>query len=369
MPSIPTDAQADQLARRVLTSRLGLRPKENVTIEAYPSSLPWAAGFVRQARKLGARPLLHYEDEQSYWHAVDSGNAAILGTPGEHEWAALENSDVYVYFWGPEDQARFRSLPEATQEKLYAFNSRWYDLAAKSGVRGVRMGIARATEDNARLWGVSLPRWRAELLEASSREPRELAADASRIRSALARGGALRVQHPNGTDLTLTLAKREPQVWLGEVTAKSRRTRFGMMASVPDANVLVTVDETRAEGSLVANRPTLVLGPPLRGGRWAFEGGRLTRARYAEGERSFRKSYAEAPAGKDRPAFVEIGLDPAIHASPTFEESERGAVTIGVGGNSGLGGRTKCDFISYVTIADATVELDGRPLVRGGRIL
>jgi leucyl aminopeptidase (aminopeptidase T) len=369
MPSVPTEAQADQLARGVLKTRLGLKPKENVTIEAYTSSLPWAAGFVRQARKMGARPLLHYEDENAYWHAVDSGNAELIGTPGDHEWAALENTDVYVYFWGPENQSRLRALPESTQEKLYAFNSRWYDLASKNGVRGARMGIARVTEENARFWGVSLARWRKELLAASSRDPKDLAHDAGRLQSALSRSALIRIQHPNGTDLTLALAKRKPTTYVGKVTPQSRKTRFGTMASVPDANVLVSLDEGTAEGTLVANRPTLVLGSPLRGGRWTFADGRLTQASFAEGERSFQKDFAAAPAGKDRPSFFEIGMDPAIHASPTFEESERGAVTIGVGGNSGFGGKTKCDFVSYITLADATVSLDGRSIARGGRIL
>jgi len=370
MPNDPTPAQADRLARRVLSARLGLRPKENVTIEAYPTSLPWAAGFVREARRMGARPLLHYEDEHSYWHAVENGRASLLGTPGEHEWAALEKTNVYVYFWGPENQARLRALPDATQEKLFAFNRRWYDLAGKSGVRGVRMAIARATEENARFFGVSLPTWRKEVLAASLRDPRTLARDAERVRAALARSGSIRIEHANGTDLTLALAGREPTVFLGQVTPKTRRTSFGgLMASVPDANVLVAIDESTAEGTLVANRPTFVLGPALRGARWRFEAGRLRSANFAEGGGWFRRDFARAPAGKDRPSFVEIGLDPAIHAAPTCEESERGAVTIGVGGNSNFGGATKCPYVSYVTLAGATVSVEGERILRGGRVL
>lgn len=369
MPTLPTEAQADHVARRVLTSRLGLRPRENVTIEVYPSSLPWAAGFVRQARRLGAYPLLHYEDESSYWQAVDSGNASIVGTPGDHEWAALERTDVYVYFWGPEDQARYHALPESTASKLTSFNRHWYEIAGKSGVRGVRMGIARVTEANARFWGVSLARWKKEVLAASLRDPETLARDAGRIRRALAGGSEVRIHHPNGTDLTLGLAQRRPTVFLGKVTPKSRGGASGTMASVPDANVLVALAEDTADGTFVANRPTLIPGPSLRGARWTFEDDRLARADFADGGRSFQRRFAAASTGKDRPSFIEIGLDPAIHASPTLEESERGAVTIGVGGNSQLGGKTKCAFLSYVTLAGATVSVDGRPIARAGRIV
>ena len=69
----PSPQEADRLARQVLTVRLRLKAGENVTIETYPTALPWALGFVREARRLGARPVLHYEDERSYWTAVDVG--------------------------------------------------------------------------------------------------------------------------------------------------------------------------------------------------------------------------------------------------------------------------------------------------------
>ena len=89
-------ALADRLARNVLRRCLHLQAKENVTIETFPSSLPWVAGFVREARRAGARPLVHLEDEASYWTAVKEGRAALLGTPGEHEWAALRHGGSRV---------------------------------------------------------------------------------------------------------------------------------------------------------------------------------------------------------------------------------------------------------------------------------
>ena len=97
---------ADRLARVTLRQRLGLKPRENVTIEAFSSTLPWAAGFVREARRIGANPLVHFEDEASYWAAVREGRASVIGAPGDHEWAGLGETDVYIYFWGPTEIER-----------------------------------------------------------------------------------------------------------------------------------------------------------------------------------------------------------------------------------------------------------------------
>ena len=365
----PSPRVADQLAHRVLTARVHLKPGENVTIETYPSSLAWALGFVREARRLGARPLLHYEDERSYWAAVEEGRFDTIGQPGSHEWAALAKTDVYIYFWGPEDGARLDALPEATFEKLVAFNSKWYELAQRSGVRGLRMGIARVTAANAHRWGVSLDAWRKEMVGATLLDPKQLVADSRRLQKALERGHTARIRHPNGTDLTLALADRKARVDLGWVTAESRRARFGTMASAPDGCVYVAIDESTADGTLVSNRMSNLFGEPVRGGRWKFRSGRLVGQGYASGAAAVRAAYAKGGKGRDRPGMLEIGLNPALHLSPGFEESERGAVTAFVGNNVVYGGKTRSNFMAHLTVAGAELSIDGRTVVRGGRIV
>jgi len=369
MSPLITEAQADLLARRVLQDRLHVRPKENVTIEAYPTALPWATAFVREARRLGAHPLFLYEDEPSYWRAVEEGRASLVGSPGDQEWAVLEKTDAYVYFWGPEDQTRAARLPESTWTKLTAFNGRWYDVARKSGVRGARMGIARVTEKNARFWRVAVGRWMREVYQASVRSPAQLQKDAARFGRILEKGKTVRIRHSNGTDLTLGLAHRHAVVGIGEVTRESMATRFGNMASVPDANVYVAVDEETADGRLISNRVNSSFGKPLTGGRFTFLGGRLQGFSFAQGGKEFRTAYQPAGPGKDRPSFIEIGLDAGIRTAPMLEESERGAVTVGVGRNAQLGGKTTTNFFGFITVGAADLFIDGRRVVRGGRLV
>jgi leucyl aminopeptidase (aminopeptidase T) len=364
-----TDAQADRLARNVLRSRLQLRPKEKVIIEAYPSSLPWARGFVREARRRGAQPLVHYEDESSYWTAVDEGQSVLLGTPAEHEMAALEEADVYIYFWGPEDLQRRWALDEATQEKLTAFNTRWYEVARKNGVRGARMAIARATPANAKTFGVPYASWFSELYAASTRDIAPIVRQADRLRRLLEKGGSMHLRHANGTDLEFALAHRDMREGLGRVTPAEMKTAFGMMASVPEALVYISVDESTGEGTLVANRPTRLGGTPREGGRWTLKGGRLVDYSYEVGGKGFRTEFDAAPKGRDKPALLEIGLDPSLRVSPLMEESERGAISFGVGGNANYGGRTRIPFLEWLTIGGAELSLNGRTIVRGGRVL
>ncbi|HYB79519.1 MAG TPA: aminopeptidase [Thermoplasmata archaeon] len=368
----PSPREADRLARRVLTTRLGVKAGENVTIEVFPSSLPWATGFVREARRLGASPLVHYEDEDSYWAAVDDGKADLIGNPGSHEWATLDETDAYVFFWGPEDESRMRQLPDQLQERLTAYNMKWYERARKAGVRGVRMAIARVTPENARRWGVSLDAWRKELLASSSLDPRAMARDAERIRKAMEGGGEVRVRHPNGTDLRLRLKRRNAMVVTGSATPEAIRKRpggFGFMANVPDGSVFVAPDEKVADGTVVSNRNVAGFPHPVKGGRWTFRGGRLVAQSYGSGSALLKRAYSEGKKGRDLPAMVEVGLDPTTHMAPGMQENERGAVSIGIGSNMAFGGSTEANFNAILTVPGAELSVDGRIIVRNGRIL
>ncbi|HKN07590.1 MAG TPA: hypothetical protein VJ021_08360 [Thermoplasmata archaeon] len=365
----PSPQEADRLARQVLTSRLHLKPNENVTIEVYPTALPWALGFVRESRRLGARPLLHYEDESSYWSAVEEGRSELIGTPGEHEWATLSKTDVYIYFWGPEDNGRLARLPEATSEKLLAFNSKWYGAAHRAGVRGVRMGLARITPAAARRWGVPFDAWRKELVRATMIDPKQFVPDSQKLRRSLEGRHTVRIWHPNGTDLILALVGRMARIPLGWVTPQSMRQPFGMMATVPDGSIFVAVDESTAEGTLVSNRMSGLFGDPVRGGRWTFRKGRLVGQQYSSGAASVRRAYSTGGKGRDRPAMLEVGLDPNIRIAPNLEENERGAVSVGIGSNAGFGGTTRTNFVAHLTVAGAELSIDGRTIVRGGRVV
>ncbi|MEM0129500.1 MAG: hypothetical protein QXG65_05010 [Thermoplasmata archaeon] len=363
----------DRLARAILSRRVGLRRGETVTIEAFTAALPWAAAFVREARRRGARPLLHFEDEASYWEAVDAGRLDAVGTMGRHEEAALAATDVYIHCWGPLDQARTIAARarwgEARWRRAVAFNPRWYEIAGRARLRGVRLEIAWATDANASLWGVDGDAWRREVYAASVRDPAALRADARTLARRLSGRGTVRVRHPNGTDLTLSLVGRTARIGLGSCRPDGRGRPVPGMQSVPDATVYVAVDERTAEGTFAANRTHGRLGAPVTGGVYEMRGGRLVSTSFRDGGDRFARAYRGAPAGRDRPAFLEIGLDPALRTAPRLEESERGAVTFGIGGNAEIDGATDIPFSSYLTLGGADVFLNGRPIVRKGRIV
>ena len=72
---------------------------------------------------------------------------------------------------------------------------------------------------------------------------------------------------------------------------------------------------------------------------------------------------------RDRIASFTIGTNPKASLGFLQNPIVRGAVSIGVGGNQFVGGPNKSAFGFESTVRAATVEADGKPIVRDGKLL
>ena len=193
--------------------------------------------------------------------------------------------------------------------------------------------------------------------------------DGRRAARLLLEGRELRLTAANGTDLKLRLRGRMPWVDDGSVDADDRR-RGRVMSAAPAGSVVVAVDETSAEGMAVANRPSYLSPGRVEGGQWEVQGGRLRNYWYTEGGEAFETEFARAPRGRETVALFALGLNSALPPGvPQAEDQEAGTVTLAVGGNTLYGGRNRCRFLSWITIGEATVAVDGAPLCDRGKVL
>ena len=368
MPNAPVSLE-HQIARKVLTETLRLRPGENVTIEAWSESVPWAVPFVNEARRLGARPLMLYEDEPSFWKALEEGNSRATGVVGGHEWSALQDADAYVFFFGPSEWPRYDELSDRKTAGVAAYNGEWYSRAAKAKLRGARMYIGRSSPLAAARWKVDLARWREAIQKASLASPEAMHRLGTRIGKRFARGKSVRVTHPNGTDLSFRLGGYPVQLDDGQVDAADLKAGNNM-ASIPGGVVGVAVDHTSARGTVVGNHTVYPNSGPAKGISWTFRRGKLADYSYGTGGAAFAKAYRAAPPkGRDRMSYFSIGLNPELAGCPQMEDQELGAVMFRLGGNSFSGGSNPSPFGSWMVLSGADVAIDGRPVVRRGSLV
>ncbi len=329
-------------------------------VEAWPHTLPWAVALARESRRLGALPMVVYEDEAAYWDSVDAGEAKVLGRAAAHEWAALGRTDVYIHMWGPGDRVRLNALPPKQQEALVAYNDGWYGAARKAGVRGLRLEVGRPYPALAEAYGVDLRQWIDQVVAGSTVDPAELARRGARLAKALRNGASVRLTHANGTDLTLRIGKAPARLWTGQPLPGDRSRPFDLLASVPSGALRIALDETVAEGTLVANRTCYYDDGTATGARFRFGGGQLQKATFARGAERFEKPYAKGGRGRDRPGYLTFGLNPALHDTPQLEDGEAGAVLLAVGGNRFAGGQNASPFGGWAVVAGAKLEVGGR---------
>ena len=370
-PTAP-DAQLREMARVVLRKSLRVRPGEHVAIESWSETLPYANALVLETLRIGARPLVLYQDEPTYWAAVAENRPSSLARVGEHLRAAIAKSDALVTFFGPSDRERFHALPWSTRFRLGEYSDALYGAAAKAGTRAVQLALGRASPASARMYGVDLATWKDELIGGTSVDPELLRRRARRVADRLLEGTSVEISHPNGTRLALGLRHRRPQVSDGRVPPARPRGDFSLV-QLPAGVVSVALDERVAEGTFRSNVPNSVgvfdaVGE-VEDGRWTFTGGRLNRFSYARGQEVFGPSYERAGAGKDRVGLLSVGLNDRISMSPLLLDQAAGVLTLQVGRNDTAGGTNHVYWWAWLILKGADLKVDGKTLVKGGKLV
>ena len=361
---------AARLARTILSRNLGLKKGNSVVIESWTHSLPYTRAFVDEARRLGAQPTVLYEDETAWWNAVAAKRTGPFSHLSSAEKAAVGNADAYLYFWGPADMRRAIDLGTFSS-KFIGFNEEWYAAARKSGLRGYRMSLGLASDATAKRFGLAGPAWRERLVKAGAVNAGKMLATGNRVAKRISGGSELRIRHSNGTDLRIAVHGARMTVAGGIPSGATKDRPRGMLEGNPSGQLFAALDGKDASGTFVSNRTVFDMGryDKYAGSKWTFKDGRLTDHSTTVGHELFEKAFAAAPKGNDRLAYLSIGLNPEARDLPPCEDTEEGAILLGIGNNEVAGGRSRIPFTGYAMLGGGTLTVDGKPIARSGRIV
>lgn len=361
-------SEFEALAKNVIRRTLAIRPKENVIVECWNHGLPIAGEFVHQLRAVGARSMLLFEDEDTYWRSLSSLPKSKLGQVGSHEWKALAESDAYIFVPGPSDIRRIRELGMDRYDAATAYNDEWYRRAKKARLRGARIGLGYVTSPRAAAYGFDMDAWRRMMLDASSVDPREIVRRGRKAASILSRTGRLEITAPNGTRFACDLVGRKAHLEDG-IVSEDDIDRGDNIANLPAGEAYVVPDERSGEGTLVFDRPVASIGRWIRGVSLAFDGGRLVKWSTTENEDLVRSDWEKAKGDRDRLGLIDFGLNPAARTGFLQDYLVAGNVYVSVGANEESGGKNKTSFFLGSTITGASVRLDDRTIVERGHLV
>src|ERR1700704_4245931 len=360
-------SEYEALAKNVIRRTLHIQPKENVIVETWNHGLPIATEVVYQARAAGARPMLLFEDEDTYWRSVNSLPESKLGQVGSHEWKAMSEADAYVFIPGPSDITKIR---EAGKKYSAAtpYNEDGYRRPKRNRLRGCRLGLGYVTEPRAKSYGFDLEQWRKMVLEASTVDGQQIVRVGRKVTRALAKKGRLQITHPNGTRFSCDLVGKPAGIEDGIIT-KEDLDAGENMANIPAGEAFVVPDEKSGDGTIVFDRPIAWLGRWIRDVRIAFDGGRMVKFSASENEDIIRSEWDEAKGPKDLLGYLDIGLNPKARSGFLQDAIVAGSVYVAVGANDEVpGGKNKTDFYLGASLTGATITIDGHPVVRKGAL-
>ena len=358
-------ANYDGLVRNVLSKTLAIQSGDDVIVETWDHGLPIAANFIYRLRELGARPMLLFEHEGTFWKSVESLPEDKLGKVGEHEWAAIEKAKRYIFITGPADFSKLWKNPSKFRAAT-GYNDEWYERAKRCRLKGARIGLGYASPDRARLFRLPLAAWQRMLIAASTVDFAALRDQITKLTPSL-KNGEVKITSPNGTNLTLRLVGRD--AYSEDCIVDDDDLDHGRnLANIPGGNILVCPDEMFAEGRVVFDRPTPYMGKWVGGIRLDFKDGTLTNYKVTQNAVHFKASYDKASGEKNRIATIGVGLNPKARIGFMQDGITAGAVTVGIGGNDDIGGANKTDFYFPGILTKATLTVNGNTIVKNGKL-
>ncbi len=294
-----------------------------------------------------------FDPRRDEWIWLISQNVDVemhVGTFHPEDWNALEPSRLSV--WG-RDNAAGRALRRERDVRLvYVGNGS----LTPSDWRARMMGVERAELDHLFHEGVMA-------------DPVELAAVGAPLRDILRGASNVRVWHRNGTDITVGVAGSTRVVLSDGTTmrpprAPGREDELNI-TWLPAGEVTLGLDPERADGRLVIEQFFLD-GKAVAPLTLSYAHGQLVALECDCDASMFRSELQSALPLSERLTGLKIGLNPRVTDPRVLTLMGAGMVSLSLGTNIVLGGDINLPFLFFLTLAGATVEVDGRVVVDAG---
>ncbi|MDV3278217.1 MAG: aminopeptidase [Nitrososphaerales archaeon] len=348
---MPTDSRlVDKVAQRVLSESLRLNKGENITIEAWNNGLHFAQRTLVHARRLGAIPLLLFEDEGSYVEGLRGAPRDIVGKMGRHEYALLSATDAYVFIPGPV----LGGSPKLSREEVVAstsYNSSWYKAAKSARLRGARLTFGYAGMEMARVLRKSLAEIVEHQLKASLVDFRKIRQTGRKLAREMVRGGKATIMAEDEV-LNFELGGEEEiddgMVDRADVVAGNN------MTNIPPGYLAKEVRTETVSGAVRLHAPLPRLGTSVDL-RLEFAKGKLKTWKSERNQEWLDALVKRLPDGRRTFSSIVVGLNPSLSCGYAQDRLVEGAITL-----FGLfQGTTK----------SGSVTVNGRLLVDEGKII
>jgi leucyl aminopeptidase (aminopeptidase T) len=357
------------LAHRIIADCLRITEKDNVTIFLYPHTIPLAEELSEECFKKGADVLLNLYTEKymlSYYNLL---SAESLRQPSVFCRALAENSTAEIWAGATYDPAVLRKIPaEKGAAAAEGEAKAHHPITEERKVRSIGLGLPLVTKPRAKAYGFNFAKWEKMMSLASNVDYGKLAQTGKKLKEVLSKCDVIRVTGPGGTDLSFSVRGRKWFVSDG-VVDEADVAEGNLGDSIPAGSIYAPPVEDSASGGVTFNVKEPYMGVPLGKLTWSFKEGRLVKFAGDATNDRLKADWERSTGDKDRIAYFSIGFNPKAEPGYTVNNIAQGAVSIGIGGNSDIGGANKSGFFMLRTTSGASVTADGKAVLKNGKIV
>ena len=369
-----TDPRLAEIAHKVVNISAAVKPGEVVVISGGVQKLPLMEALAIEAAKAGAlvEPLFVTTDRLQRAFLADVPEE-YLGQPNPTMEKWLKTIDVWISTANSEDaKAVLEGIPSTKLSKAARSDEAVRTALNNSKIRRVYIGVPN--KKDAEYDRVDWSTYQNMQWDAINADYQEMMKKGNQLAKMLEDAKSIRISSPAGTDITMASGHRKAFVVAGILgeRAKESGAFLGRQASLPGGTVVIAPIESSANGKVVAPKDTCRPYEYLTGATYVFKDGQMVSFNAKGNPECFEQDFAAYTGDKDRIASLQIGLNPASKVMEDGSEyrpgEAAGMVYIGMGNNQLLGGNNKTEFGWSIPVVKATVEVDGKTVVKDGRL-
>ncbi len=354
------------LAETVVNTSLGVKPDETVVINTWQHTLPLASQLAYQVRRAGGLPLLTLDTDEFWWKTLTEVPVENLRKPLRHSLALFDQTDAAINIYGPEDPQTYRSVQGPQMGALFESFQKTMDRIRERKVRSVDLQVGYVTEPRAKTYGFNYDAWRRNVEEASNADYEKITQLGKKLARTLEHAKQVEVTS-EGTKVKMEIGRHPVFVEDGIIDQEDKSRGF-VSTSIPTGYVTLAPKKGATEGSFHSDMTVPIVGELIKGISWEFQKGRLVKHSAETNYDAFKKLYEPSTGDKDQVAYLSIGLNHMVRPGFLADYMSLGTVTIGIGENQNLSGENHSTFQFQASLAKATVNVDGQPIVHNGKL-
>jgi leucyl aminopeptidase (aminopeptidase T) len=346
-----------KIARQIIRDALRVRDQERVWVHTWNHSLDLAEEVAQQAQLHGGIVTMSLMTESLLIHALKKApQEAVITTP-THWLAGIAKSDAFIFLAGPEDPSLYKSVDKGKALHLTSQTIQALSTAFSNRIRTLLVQTTSFTEQAAKSYNLDYGKIIQESNRCASANQSAILDMGRRIEPLLRKHREIHLSSSEGTDLRFR-TQGTPLIDDGIVDQADMKSK-NVLTQYPAGTISIPVDATSAEGTVVFNWPKGYLGDLIQNLRLDFKKGQVVSFRALKGEPTVEGALHAGTGLKDHLTSLSFGINP--NASSPFglalDELIPGSITLGLGNNRFIGGRSQSNLTYSHTLNDAIVSI------------